>query len=124
MAAGMDRDHRDRRADLLAHAQALQHRPDPVGNACVRELAGGVLVTAGRDVGVLSKRRGAQTRHAQSDLRREDALYADLDRVHGPDVHLAGHDALAAELSVWELTSVCWTKMPNLTPTASVLCHR
>ena len=31
LAAGMDRDHRDLRADLPADAEALQHRPDPVG---------------------------------------------------------------------------------------------
>jgi TRAP-type mannitol/chloroaromatic compound transport system permease large subunit len=104
LAAGMDRDHRDLRADLPADAQALRHRPDPVGRAGVRESAGGVPVAAGGDVGVLSERRRAEACHAQPDLRGHDAVHADRDRLHGADVSVAGHDAVAAELSVRELT--------------------
>ena len=59
LAARMDRDHRHLRADLPAAAEALQHRPDPVGHAGVRQPAGGVPVAAGGDVGVLSEGRGA-----------------------------------------------------------------
>ena len=59
LAARMDRDHRHLRADLPAAAQALQHRPDPLGHAGVRQPAGGVPVAAGRDVGVLPEGRVA-----------------------------------------------------------------
>ena len=104
LAAGMDRDHHHLRADLPADAQALQHRPDPVGHAGVREPAGGVPVAAGGDVGVLSQGRRAEARHAQPDLRRHDALHADRDRLHGHHVSLARHDAVAAELSLRRLT--------------------
>ena len=45
-----------------------------------------------------------QARHAEPDLRRHDAVHADRDRLHGHHVHLAGHDALAAELSLRRLT--------------------
>ena len=34
-------------------------------------------------------------------FRRHDALYADRHPVHGHHVHLAWHDAVAAELSLW-----------------------
>ena len=104
LAAGMDRDHHHLCPDLPADAQALQHRPDPVGRAGVREPAGGVPVAAGGDVGVLSERRGAETRDAEPDLRRHDAVHADRHRLHDLHVYLAGHDAVAAELSVRELT--------------------
>jgi len=57
LAAGMDGDHRHLRADLSPAAQALQHRPRPVGYAGVRESAGGVPVAAGGDVGVLPQGR-------------------------------------------------------------------
>ncbi len=60
LAAGVDRDHHHLRADLPADAEALQHRPDPLGHAGVREPAGGVPVAAGGDVGVLSQGRRAQ----------------------------------------------------------------
>ena len=104
LAAGMDRDHRDLRAYLPADAEALQHRPDPVGRAGVREPAGGVPVAAGGDVGVLSEGRRAQARHAQPDLLRHDALHVHRHHLHGADVHLARHDAVAAELSVRQLS--------------------
>ena len=55
---------------FLPLLQALQHRPDPVGHAGVRQPAGGVPVAAGGDVGVLSERRVAAARDAQPDLRR------------------------------------------------------
>ena len=101
LAAGMDRDHRDLRADLPAIAQALQHRPDSVGHAGVREPAGSVPVAAGRHVRVLSEGGGAKARHPQPDLRRHDALHADRYSVHGIHVCLARDDALAAEFPVW-----------------------
>ena len=68
LAAGMDRDHHDLRADLPADAQAFRHRSDPVGRAGVREPAGRVPVAAGGDVGVLSQGRRAEARHPQPDL--------------------------------------------------------
>ena len=105
LAAGMDRDHRDLRADLPADAEALQHRPDPVGRAGVREPAGRLPVAAGGDVGVLSEGRRAETRHAEPDLLRHDALHVHRHRLHGADVHLARHDAVAAELSVRRLVA-------------------
>ena len=98
LAAGMDRDHRDLRADLPAAAEAFQHRPDPVGHAGVREPAGGVPVAASRDVGVLPQGRGAAACDAQPDLRRHDAVHAGRHLVHGHHVLLARHDALVAEL--------------------------
>ena len=104
LAARMDRDHRHLRADLPAAAEALQHRPGAVGRAGVRQPAGGVPVAAGGDVGVLSQGRRAQARHAQPDFRRHDALHADRHCLHDHHVHLAGHDALAAELSLRRLT--------------------
>ena len=60
---------------FLPLLEALQHRPDPVGHAGVRQLAGGVPVAAGRDVGVLSQGRRAGSRHAEPDLQRHDALH-------------------------------------------------
>src|SRR5947208_10002880 len=103
LAAGMDRDHHHLRADLLADAQALQYRPDPVGDAGVRELAGGVPVAAGRDVGVLPQGRLAAARHAQPDFRRHDALHGGHHPVHDHHVPLARYDSLAAELPLWRL---------------------
>src|SRR5713101_3701338 len=103
LAARMDRDHHHLRAYLPADVEALQHRPDPVGDAGVRELAGGVPVATGRDVGVLSQGRRAEACHAQPDLRRHDALHADRYPVHGDHVSLAGDDAVAAELPLWRL---------------------
>ena len=103
LAAGMDRDHRDLRADLPADAEALQCRPDPVGRAGVREPAGGVPVAAGGDVGVLPERRGAEARHAEPDFRRHDALHVHRHHLHGHHVYVAGHDAVAAEVSVRRL---------------------
>ena len=60
-----------------------------------------------------------QARHAQPDLRRHDALHADRHHLHGAHVHLAGDDAVAAELSLRKLerligfycpwlASICW----------------
>ena len=103
LAAGMDRDHRDLRADLPAAAAALQDRSDPLGRAGVRQPAGGLPVAAGGDVGVLPEGRVAAARHAEPDLRRHDAVHADRDHLHGVHVHLAGHDAVAAEVSVRRL---------------------
>ena len=88
---------------FLPLLEALQHRPDPVGRAGVREPAGGVPLAAGRDVGVLSQGRRAEARHAEPDLRRHDALHADRDRLHGLHVPVARPDAVAAELSVRRL---------------------
>ena len=105
LAARVDRDHHHLRADLPADAEALQHRPDPLGHAGVREPAGGVPVAAGRDVGVLSQGRVAAARHPQPDLRRHDALHADRHPVHDHHVSLARHDALAAELPLWRRLS-------------------
>src|SRR5229473_1518736 len=93
LAARMDRDHHHLRAYLPADVEALQHRPDPVGYTRVRELAGGVPVTAGRDVGVLSQGRGTEACHAQPDLRRHDALHGDRYPVHGDHVSLAADEA-------------------------------
>src|SRR6185295_11760914 len=98
LAARMDRDHRHFRADFPSAPEALQHRPSFVGCARVREFAGGLLVTAGGDVGLLSEGRLAQARHVESDLRRHDALHAGHHSVYGCYVLMAGHDALAAEL--------------------------
>src|ERR1700716_1436293 len=105
LAARMDRDHHHLRAYLPADAEALQHRPDPVGDTGVRELAGGVPVAAGRDVGVLPQGRRTEARHAQPDFRRHDALHADRYPVHGDHVSLAGDDAVAAELLLRQLTA-------------------
>jgi TRAP-type mannitol/chloroaromatic compound transport system permease large subunit len=101
MAAGMDRDHRDLRADLPAHAETLQHRSDPVGHAGLRELAGGVPVTARGDVGLLSEGCRAQARHAEPDFLRHDALHDHRHHLHGHHVSLARNDAVAAQLSLW-----------------------
>src|SRR5229473_3433578 len=103
LAARMDRNHHHLRAYLPADVEALQHRPDPVGYTRVRELAGGVPVAAGRDVGVLSQGRLTEACHAQPDLRRHDALHADRYLVHGDHVSLAGDDAVAAELPLRRL---------------------
>jgi len=100
LAARVDRDHHHLRADLSADAQALQYRPDPVGYAGVREPAGGVPVAAGGDVGVLPQGCRAQACHAQPDFRRHDALHDHRDHMHGHHVFLAGHDVVAAELSL------------------------
>src|SRR6266850_860622 len=105
LATRMDRDHHHLRADFPADAEALQHRPNPVGHAGVCELAGGVPVAAGRDVGVLPQGRRTEACHAQPDLRRHDALHADCYPVHGNHVSLAGNDALAAELPLRQLTA-------------------
>ena len=48
-------------------------------------------------------------RHAQPDLRRHDAVHADRHPVHGHHVHVARHDAVAAELSLRPLTR-CFLK--------------
>src|SRR5262249_8131257 len=104
LAAGMDRDHRDLRADLPAAAQALQYRSSALGYAGVREPSGGILVAAGSNVGLLSQGRLTAPRHSQPDLQRHDAVHADRDRLHGHYVFLAGHDAVAAELPLWRLT--------------------
>jgi len=50
--------------------------------------------------------KGGRTQacHAQPDLRRYDAVYDCHHRVHGHHVHLARHDAVAAELSLWRGT--------------------
>jgi hypothetical protein len=53
--ARMDRDHRDLRAHLPAHAAALQYRPGLVVRPCLREPAGRVPVAAGGEVSVLSE---------------------------------------------------------------------
>src|SRR5215813_6423552 len=100
LAARVDRDHRELRADLPAAAAALQHRPDPVGHDRVREPASGVPVAAGGDVGVLSQGRVAAARHAQPDIRRHDAVHADRHHLHGDHVSVARHDAVAAQLSL------------------------
>ena len=106
MAARMDRDHHHLRPDLPAAAQALQHRPGVVGNAGVREPAGGVPVAAGGDVGVLPQGCRALARDAEPDLLRHDALHADRHPVHGLHVSLARNDALAAELPLRRLRRV------------------
>src|SRR5712671_5758918 len=121
LAARMDRNHHHLRAYLPADVEALQHRPDPVGDAGVREFAGGVPVAAGRDVGVLSEGRRAETRHAQPDLCRHDALHADRHRLHGHHVSVARHDAVAAELSVWGLRGGVSLRRPQPLACAVVL---
>ena len=103
LAARMDRDHRHLRADLPAAAQVLRHRPHSLGRAGVREPAGRVPLSTGRDVGVLPKRGGAKTRHHQPDIRRHDAVHADRHRLHGVHVYLARHDVVAAEFPVREV---------------------
>src|SRR5258705_4027296 len=108
LAARIDRDHHYLRAHLPADAEALQYRPDPVGNARVREFTGGIPVATGRDVGVLSQGRRTEACHAQPDLRRHDALHADRHPVHGDHVSLARDDAVAAELSLWWLRRAAW----------------
>jgi TRAP-type mannitol/chloroaromatic compound transport system permease large subunit len=112
LAAGMDRDHHHFRADLSALAQAFQYRPGLVGDAGVREPAGGIFVAAGRDVGVLSEGRRAAARHPQPDFRRHDAVHAGRDPLHGDHVSLAGDDAVAARLPLWRV---------SITPAAAYL---
>ena len=104
LAAGMDRDHHHLRADLPTAAEALRHRSGPVGRAGVRQSAGGVPVAAGRHVRLLFARRRAGTRHPEQDFCRHDAVHADCHYLHDPDVSVAGHDLVAAELSLWKLT--------------------
>jgi hypothetical protein len=69
LAAGMDRDHRDLRADLPAAAEALPDRCRAVGDDRVREPAGRVPVAPGGDVGLLPQGGFAAPRHAEPDLR-------------------------------------------------------
>jgi TRAP-type mannitol/chloroaromatic compound transport system permease large subunit len=48
----------------------------------------------------------AAARFAQPDLLRHDALHADRHRLHGDYVFMARHDAVAAELSLQQLTGL------------------
>jgi hypothetical protein len=100
LAAGVDRDHRDLRADLPAVAEALPDRRGAVGHDRVREPAGRLPLAAGRDVRLLPEGGLAPARHAEPDIRRDDAVHADRYPLYGYHVHLARHDAVAAELSL------------------------
>src|SRR5262245_51762587 len=102
----MDRDHRDLCTDLPATAEALQHRPNSVGHAGVREFAGSVPLAAGGDVGVLSQGRLTAPRYAQPDFQRHDAVHARYHYLHGDHVFMARNDPLASELPLRHLSGV------------------
>jgi TRAP-type mannitol/chloroaromatic compound transport system permease large subunit len=104
LAARVDRDYRDLRADLPAHAKALQHRSGAVGRSGFRQSTGGIPVAAGSDGGVLSEGCCSAACEPEPDILRHDALYVDRHRVHDIHVSMARHDALAAELSLRQLT--------------------
>src|SRR5262249_26473797 len=124
-AARMDGDHRHLRADLPAAAETLRHRPDPVGNAGVRESAGRVPVAAGGDVGVLSEGRLAAPCHAEPDLRWHDAVHARRHPLHGHHVPVAGDDAVAAELPLRRLKGAQTGSraLPRERPMLSLDCY-
>ena len=85
--------------------EPFQRRSDPVRYHGGRESAGGFPVAAGGDVGFLSKGCGAQTCHAQSNICRHDAVYADRRALSHLHVHLAGHDLVAAGVLIRKLKS-------------------
>ena len=71
-----------------------------MGRAGLCELASRLLVAAGGHVGLLPQGRIAAACDDQPDLRGHDALHVHCDHLHGPDVHLAAIDLVAAQLLV------------------------
>ena len=53
-----------------------------------------------------------EARHAQPDLLRHDALHVHRHHLHGADVHLAGDDAVAAELSLRQIRDLIGFLLP------------
>ena len=104
LAARVDRDHHHLLPNLHPVAGPLSNRPDTVRYHGGGQSPGGISVAARRDVRVLSQGRGAEARHAQSNLRRHDALHGHCMHMPRLHVHLAGHDAVAAGVSVRQLT--------------------
>jgi TRAP-type mannitol/chloroaromatic compound transport system permease large subunit len=103
LAARVDRDHRDLRADLPAAPEALQHRSGVLRHHDRAEHPDLVPLPAGGDGAVLSQRGGAAAYQHQRDLRRRHAVHVHRADRDGAALRLPRNRHVAAARALWKV---------------------